>query len=130
MTAFVEAGTKKFKIKDYFSGKIIKDQTEISDIYGNYNGYIDFDGVRYWDIRETKLNDVIPSVGDDVLPSDSRCRPDLILFKENSKEYTKAQDLKDELEILQRRDASLRNAAEKARRKNPGLKFIPKHMLC
>jgi hypothetical protein len=40
------------KTQDYFTGAILKGQTKVSDIRGNYMGFIDFDGKRYWDIRE------------------------------------------------------------------------------
>jgi hypothetical protein len=41
-------------------------------------GYIDFDGVRYWDARETLPQHMIPIEGYPYnLESDSRKRPDL-----------------------------------------------------
>ena len=51
----------------------------LSEIKGNYMGYLDFDGVRYWDVRERdkwyfKLDDFEHRC----LPSDARRRPDVI----------------------------------------------------
>ena len=38
--------------QDFFTGEIICRGQKKSDVYGNYLGFIDFDGKRYWDIRE------------------------------------------------------------------------------
>jgi hypothetical protein len=38
--------------KDYLEGQIEKNGKVICKISGNYMGYLDFDGQRYWDIRE------------------------------------------------------------------------------
>ena len=58
--AELKFGSIKKKAKDYFSGVIrqraANDPTkwlEVSQIRGTYLGYIDFDGLRYWDLRET-----------------------------------------------------------------------------
>ena len=50
--AFYEIGQVSRKSQEYFSGEITHKGKKVSDIYGNYCGYIDFDGVRYFDIRE------------------------------------------------------------------------------
>lgn len=73
--------------------------------------------------------DIIPSVGRLVLPSDSRYREDIKALKEEPKESNLPEDLKEEVENFQRRDALLRKKAEEARAKNPGLKFVPKEFL-
>ena len=62
--------------KDYFSGAIIKDGVKISEFRGNYMGYLDFDGVRYWDLRDQFKYDVIALDIDQALKSDSRNRID------------------------------------------------------
>jgi hypothetical protein len=37
---------------DYLVGEIKKDGKVISKMYGSYFGYYDFDGERFWDIRD------------------------------------------------------------------------------
>lgn len=44
--------TVDFRTQDYFQGQISQNGKKICDIYGNYMGYMDFDGVRYYDTRE------------------------------------------------------------------------------
>ena len=38
--------------QDHFTGEIKVRGEKVSDIKGNYMGYFDIDGVRYWDIRD------------------------------------------------------------------------------
>jgi len=52
ITASYEIGGVSKKPKDYFNGAIFKNGMKESDIYGNYMGFCDFDGQRYWDIRD------------------------------------------------------------------------------
>ena len=40
------------KKQDFLQGEITKNGKKICQIDGNYNGYVDFDGVRYWDLRD------------------------------------------------------------------------------
>ena len=76
--------------------------------------YIDFDGIRYWDVRE-QVNYTIQGVDLDngALPSDSRKRIDSVAYKAG--DMVKAQENKDTIEIVQRKDRKLREAAEKRR---------------
>jgi len=67
-----EPGIVKGKPQDFFAGEILKDGKKICSIYGNYMGFMDFDGVRYWDLREPKLMTVHDGHGYKKLPSDSR----------------------------------------------------------
>jgi len=46
----------------------------LSELTGTYAGYIDFDGVRYWDFRAIQPPQLEFPV---VLPSDSEVRKDL-----------------------------------------------------
>lgn len=124
ITAYIETGTKK--IQDYITGKIYQYGQEIYSIYGNYNGFLEFNGERYWDIRETKAFDILPSPMSTTLPSDSRFRIDIISLKTESKESEVAQDNKDILENAQRHDAKLRKAVNEYRAQNPGTKFVPR----
>jgi len=51
-------------------------------MFGNQMGYIDFDGVRYWDVRE-QVNYYVKGVDLEklALPSDSRKRIDSVTYK-------------------------------------------------
>jgi hypothetical protein len=74
-----EPGNVKRKTQDYFSGEITKDGHKISEIYGNYMGYMSIDGKRYWDIRELDTCSFMPSaIGSTALPSDSLYRKDAL----------------------------------------------------
>ena len=37
-----------------------KDGVVVSEIYGNYMGFVDFDGKRYWDLREMTNYEPVP----------------------------------------------------------------------
>ena len=86
-------------------------------------GYIDFDGIRYWDIRD---DEQFPKyfkpdiLAPNPLPSDSLKREDRRLLLEV--DYDGAQTAKEDLEELQRKDRKLREACEK-RRAAGGPKF-------
>ena len=45
-------GNIKKKTQDNFTGEILQFGQKIVDIRGNYMGYMDFNGVRYFDVRE------------------------------------------------------------------------------
>ena len=95
-------------------------------------GYIDFDGLRYWDVRE-QVNYFIKGVDLDkgALPSDSRKRIDTVAYKAG--DMAQAQENKNTIEIIQRKDRKLREAAEK-RREEGGKKIdyslYKDHPLC
>ena len=44
-------GAGKKYAKDYFKGEIKQNGEIKSRVFGSYMGYIDFDGLRYWDER-------------------------------------------------------------------------------
>lgn len=91
----------KKKPKDYFTGVIRHKAANSADkwvdliqIKGTYLGWIEFDGMRYWDLRETKVQSVdgftsaesatesaACDYGKNVLPSDCRYRADSIQLK-------------------------------------------------
>jgi hypothetical protein len=52
ITGWYEIGKVKRKPSDYFQGEVIKDGNVVSNMYGTVVGYIEFDGVRYWDVRD------------------------------------------------------------------------------
>lgn len=76
--ACITIGKVKKKSQEYFEGTIEHKGKVISNVYGNYCGYIDFDGVRYWDHREVDQvwQEYTPLPKDKVLPSDSIFRVD------------------------------------------------------
>lgn len=125
--AYIETGAKS--TQDYIKGKISMFGQEIYDIKGNYNGYIDFNKKRYWDIRETKAFEVRPGPNSMKLESDSRNRSDLLALKTESKDSDIPQDKKDALENEQRYDAKLRKAVLEYREANPGTKYVDMSLL-
>ena len=88
-----------FKKQDFVWGEIMKDGKKVCEITGNYTGFLDFDGVRYWDVRE-KENVFFPLAGEatDSLPSQSSKRTDGRFFI--SKSIEEAQTEKERLENL------------------------------
>jgi len=84
-------------------------------------GFIDFNSVRYYDIREKQhIHFPISSKGESSLPSDSTKRQDALLLALG--DIVAAQTAKEELENSQRNDRKLRETAEK-RRSEGGLKI-------
>ena len=74
MTAEYTIGTKKGR--DYVKGEIKKDGVVVSKLHGTYMGYLEFDGVRYWDIRRMQNFEIIEPAQSKVLKSDWRNRID------------------------------------------------------
>lgn len=64
---------------------MIQNGKEISNVFGNYMGYMDFDGIRYFDYR--MIDDIYHPYEDlpenKTLQSDSTKRLDLVLLKNN-----------------------------------------------
>lgn len=118
---FYDLGSVKKKTQDYFQGQILIQGMKICDIYGNYMGYMDFNGKRYFDTRMTEIF-YFPSkpLKKKALPSDSCRRPDSITLEEGL--VKEAQLMKEELEDIQRKDKKLREARNK-RRNEGGKKF-------
>ena len=80
--ATLKFGTDSYKEQDWLTGEIVKNGKTVCRISGNYMGFIDFDGERYWDAREidhwcTPLEDWEI----DCLPSDSSRRRDVTTLK-------------------------------------------------
>ena len=72
-------GEVKDKTPEYFEGEVVHKGQVVSKVYGNYCGYMDFDGKRYWDFREmdTFWKEYGPIPEKDMLASDSTFRADL-----------------------------------------------------
>jgi len=124
LKAYVDYGAYTFRKQDYVYGELFKDGQRVSEIVGNYMGYLDFDGVRYWDYRE-KHKIYFPcdyeAPENETLPSQSTKRTDGIFL--DTKTIEEAQEEKERLENLQRHDRKLRETAEK-RRKEGGDKIV------
>jgi len=57
ITAQYTIGTKKGR--DYVHGWIKKHGKKVAELNGSYMGYLEFDGVRYWDIRRMQNFSII-----------------------------------------------------------------------
>ena len=64
------------KGRDYFVGHIKKNGVVVSKLSGSYMGYIEFDGVRYWDVRRMRNFGIIEEPKEKCINSDWRNRSD------------------------------------------------------
>ena len=130
ITASYSIGGAKGYGKDYFVGEIKQHGKVVSKLFGTYMGYIEFDGVRYWDIRKARAFGLIEDDYNLALESDWRKRIDSVEMR--NKDVDQAQINKDALENRQRADRKLREAANK-RRQEGGAKIdysvYPNHPL-
>ena len=99
ITAYVQYKAYYTKKYDYFWGEIHKDGYKEVEITGNYMGFCDFDGVRYWDYREKHkiyhpVDYELPA--EESLPSQASKRTDGIYKK--TKTVEEAQEEKERLE--------------------------------
>jgi hypothetical protein len=84
---FYEIGTVKKKTQDYFAGQITVNGQKLCDVYGNYMGYMDFGGVRYYDVREaSKVYFPLKAVQEKALESDSTKRMDSVTLAMGDKD--------------------------------------------
>lgn len=96
---YLEGYIEKYDVRDSS-----KEGSVLCSVEGSWIGYVDFDQVRFWDIRTAeKMTHYAPS---SVLPSDSRKRGDRNALAAN--DYTKAQAEKIALEEQQRAERKLR----------------------
>ena len=124
ITAYYDYGAYTFSKQDFVWGEISQGGKKISEIYGNYNGFLDFDKVRYWDARK-KDEVFFPIAGEEInsLPSQSSKRTDGRFFISDTVEVAQAE--KERLENIQRNDRKLREEAA-ARRAAGGPKYKPR----
>lgn len=97
---------------DYFSGEIRSKNITVCKVYGSYLSFIEFNNIRYWDIRQN-----IPVKRleyESKLKSDSLKRDDRILLELGRTE--EAQVAKEKLEELQRNDRKLREKFLKSKK--------------
>jgi hypothetical protein len=100
----INIGKIRGKPSDYLEGDLKNASGEvISKLFGSYLGYLEFDGVRYWDVRSTHPFKIAYTRR---LLSDSESRRDIITLREGN--IGEAQSAKEELENLQRLDRKLR----------------------
>jgi Oxysterol-binding protein len=100
--------------KDVYSAFKGKDKNhELSKGEGNIFEWLEFDGVEYWSLDSNPVER--PSPVANPLPSDFRFREDLIWLQYENKEM--AQEWKYKLEEIQRYERSMRQEAEKKRKK-------------
>ncbi|EGR27990.1 oxysterol binding, putative [Ichthyophthirius multifiliis] len=112
--AEISIDSVKKKPSDYICGEIkVNDQT-VSKCYGSYMGFIEFDGMRYWDFRY--VTPYKPIIIKSQLLSDQNHRIDKQYLQKG--EIENAQKFKEQLENLQRNDAKLRSKFEQQTKKN------------
>ena len=112
-TSNFKLGNVYGKFSDFFEGTIEKDGEVVSNFKGSYLEYIDFDGQRFWDIRRNIDIEAFPIK--DQIKSSSIYRPDSLCLYERKLEQ--AQEKKDKLENLQRKDRALRKKYEEVESK-------------
>jgi hypothetical protein len=78
----LKIGSVKKRTCEYFEGEILRHGQLLCKINGNYCGYIDFDGVRYYDEREIPAmwKEYVDVPENQRLPSDSCHRDDMQLL--------------------------------------------------
>lgn len=91
----------------------MQDGNIMSKVYGTYLGFVEFDGERYWDIRETVYLKEYDNPNQRA--SSSLYREDRIYLEK--KNVKKGQENKERLENLQRHDRKLRENQAKLRKK-------------
>lgn len=74
---YYKMGAYMFSKQDYVWGEIKRNGEKVCEVVGSYCGYLDFDGVRYWDVREQDKI-MFPLAGEelDSLPSQGSKRTD------------------------------------------------------
>jgi len=99
----------KKKPSDFFSAEIKMKNIVVSKLYGSYLSFIEFDGVRYWDIRENlNMRDIeVPKQ-----PLSSALYRDDRLYLADG-QIDLAQKAKEKLENIQRLDRKFREVYQK-----------------
>jgi hypothetical protein len=100
------------RTSDFFDTEILLNGKNVCKVYGSYLSYIEFDGKRYWDVRENIPIEKI-EINPPLLPSSSVYRTDRIFLQKSYLKIKldnieKAQENKDSLENIQRNDRKLR----------------------
>lgn len=53
LVGYFDYGAYTFKKQDFCWGEIHHNGKKVSEVTANYMGFMDFDEVRYWDVRES-----------------------------------------------------------------------------
>jgi len=109
----IKFGSVKKKPSDFFTGDIKLKGILVCKVLGSYLSFVEFNGTRYWDIRENIKIKNIEISGQ--LPSSSTFREDRILLEQRKMEQ--AQQTKEKLEDIQRGDRKLREKFNKTSHK-------------
>lgn len=105
----IKIGEVKGKPTDFLYGEIFKENKKISVLTGSYLSALFWDDVKYWDIRDNfpiTILDYSEKFSKYILPSSSIHRSDRRLLELNMVE--EAQEMKEKLENIQRKDKKLR----------------------
>jgi hypothetical protein len=115
------------------------DPVVLSSFEGTYLGFVDFDGQRYWDIRDLSGEGPLPVPATEALPSDSRYREDALALasalqpglseREQNARMQQAQSAKDRLENIQRADRAHRERGKRERGARDAHPFVPERIL-
>jgi hypothetical protein len=115
------------------------DPVVLCSFEGTYLGFVDFDGQRYWDIRDMPGEAPLPVPLEEALPSDSRFREDAralagalqpgLSEREQSDRMMKAQAAKERVENQQRADRVLRERGRRERGIKESNAFVPERIL-
>lgn len=78
---------------DYFQGEIKLKNVVVSKVYGTFCGFIEFNNIRYWDVRENlevKVNKIFIKIIEPAtqLPSAAIYREDRILIEKSTNLFT------------------------------------------
>lgn len=79
---------------DYFESVLVVNGKASEKVFGTYCGYIEFNGARYWDGRDTSALHIELKKDIDLLPSDWSYRKDVEEFLKNPRELEYAQKCK------------------------------------
>ena len=76
------------KTQDWICGDIKVAGKKVADITGNYMGFIDFNKVRYWDIREQEKVwfPIVKLESEETLASDASKRLDSLTLRNGTSE--------------------------------------------
>lgn len=109
VSCVVKIGKRKGEPSDCIYGEVMIGNKVVSVLKGSYMSYIEFDDVRYWDIRQNYPIQIIEKSKN--LPSSSLYREDRTLLEEGK--IKESQTAKERIENLQRNDRKLRKEYKK-----------------
>ena len=102
-------GLKENTTYDMMTGMIKQDDEPVCEVEGSWLSHLCFNNKIYWDLETSDI--ILPMPVENPLPSDWRFREDSTALNTGDMEF--AQDEKERLEVLQRRDKKLRTEGKK-----------------